>query len=330
MNSSGLHVMKNDSNVIGRKRNGSAVPFATICGENNMSNHVMGPATPKSRVTSVVSVNNSPVPVITYRNQRVVTTESLAVGYGTTSVRIQQNFARNEQRFVEGKHFFKITGDELKSFRLSFSEVVNKHTTSLILWTERGASRHAKMLETELAWEFFEQLEDHYFNLREVHGVMLPNISDPIMLARAWADAMEAKQQAEELAYQQAEYIEHLESLFTDGLSPVQFCKRLNGVNTSKINTWLMGANWLYDDNPDGCSAQWRVRSYARDKYLTEKSSKITPNSAVSFTSYQPILLREGAVWLYKKYLKGHLPMKVTWNGEFTHDKDLAGGVCHG
>ncbi|HGY5112844.1 TPA: hypothetical protein ACNV5N_000605 [Citrobacter freundii] len=84
--------------------------------------------------------------------------------------------------------------------------------------------------------------------------------------------------------------------------------------------------NWLYDDNPEGRSAQWRVRSYARDKYLTEKSSKVSPNSAVSFTTYQPVLLREGATWIYKNYLKGKLPMKVTWNGSFTHDKELAGG----
>ena len=109
--------------------------------------------------------------------------------------------------------------------------------------------------------------------MREVYGVTLPDISDPIKLARAWADAMEAKQQAEAITHQQAEYIEHLESLFTDGLSPVQFCKRLNGVNTSKISAWLVSANWLYDDNPEGRSAQWRVRSYARDKYLTEKSN---------------------------------------------------------
>ncbi|HCB1459329.1 TPA: hypothetical protein MYP51_005509, partial [Citrobacter farmeri] len=142
--------------------------------------------------------------------------------------------------------------------------------------------------------------------------------------------AMEAKQQAEAITHQQAEYIEHLESLFTDGLSPVQFCKRLNGVNTSKISAWLVSANWLYDDNPEGRSAQWRVRSYARDKYLTEKSTKVSPNSAVSFTTYQPVLLRDGAVWLYKNYLKGKLPMKVTWNGKFTHDKELAGGTVHG
>ncbi|WP_246876145.1 ORF6N domain-containing protein [Citrobacter sp. CFNIH10] len=296
-----------------------------------MTNQVMGLATPKGSATSVVSVNNSAVPVITYRNQRVVTTDSLAAGYSTTTQNITNNFNRNKNRFIEGKHYFRVEGEEVENLRNSLSYVqISPKTRSLYLWTERGASHHAKMLETEQAWDFFEQLEDHYFGMREVYGVTLPDISDPIKLARAWADAMEAKQQAEAITHQQAEYIEHLESLFTDGLSPVQFCKRLNGVNTSKISAWLVSANWLYDDNPEGRSAQWRVRSYARDKYLTEKSTKVSPNSAVSFTTYQPVLLRDGAVWLYKNYLKGKLPMKVTWNGKFTHDKELAGGAVHG
>lgn len=65
---------------------------------------------------------------------------------------------------------------------------------------------------------------------------MLPIIHDPIQLARAWADVMEAKQQAEALTHQQAEYIEQLEELFSEGLTPVQFYKRLNGVNTTKVN----------------------------------------------------------------------------------------------
>lgn len=296
-----------------------------------MTNQVMGLATPKGSATSVVSVNNSAVPVITYRNQRVVTTDSLAAGYSTTTQNITNNFNRNKNRFIEGKHYFRVEGEEVENLRNSLSYVqISPKTRSLYLWTERGASHHAKMLETEQAWDFFEQLEDHYFGMREVYGVTLPDISDPIKLARAWADAMEAKQQAEAITHQQAEYIEHLESLFTDGLSPVQFCKRLNGVNTSKISAWLVSANWLYDDNPEGRSAQWRVRSYARDKYLTEKSTKVSPNSAVSFTTYQPVLLRDGAVWLYKNYLKGKLPMKVTWNGKYTHDKELAGGAVHG
>ncbi|EID3015364.1 hypothetical protein LB105_005370, partial [Salmonella enterica] len=38
---------------------------------------------------------------------------------------------------------------------------------SLILWTERGAARHAKMLETDQAWEVFEKLEDCYFSQKQ-------------------------------------------------------------------------------------------------------------------------------------------------------------------
>ncbi|EBI6009265.1 ORF6N domain-containing protein [Salmonella enterica] len=97
----------------------------------------------------------------------VVTTELLAQLYGTEVIRIQQNHARNAERFIEGKHFFKLVGQELRELkhRLSLSESVKiaRNVRSLILWTERGAARHAKMLETDQAWEVFEKLEDCYF-----------------------------------------------------------------------------------------------------------------------------------------------------------------------
>ncbi len=90
---------------------------------------------------------------IVYNQIPVITTELLAQLYGTESIRIQQNHARNTERFVEGKHFYKLVGDELRHMkhRLSLSESVKiaPNVRSLILWTERGAARHAKMLETD-------------------------------------------------------------------------------------------------------------------------------------------------------------------------------------
>ncbi|HAG5763006.1 TPA: ORF6N domain-containing protein, partial [Escherichia coli] len=60
---------------------------------------------------------------------------------------------------------FKIVGDDLKNLRVTFSYLqISPKTRSLILWTERGAARHAKMLETDQAWEVFEKLEDCYFS----------------------------------------------------------------------------------------------------------------------------------------------------------------------
>lgn len=152
----------------------------------------------------------------------------------------------------------------------------------------------------------------------------IPDFNDPAAVARAWADAYEKNQLITSYAQRQAKYITHLESLFTDGLTPVNFCRRLNGVNTSKINTWLMDRNWLYDDTPNAHRASWRVKSYARDQYLTETSKTITSGEHSSFEAFSPVLLKKGAVWLYRHYLKGELPMKATWNGEFTHDKELA------
>jgi hypothetical protein len=113
--------------------------------------------------TQISAENLSP---ITHNQIPVITTELLAQLYGTDAIRIQQNHKRNEERFIAGKHFFKLEGAELKEFknRLSFSESVGKRARSLILWTERGAARHAKMLETDQAWDVFEKLEDCYFN----------------------------------------------------------------------------------------------------------------------------------------------------------------------
>ncbi|EBG6384030.1 ORF6N domain-containing protein [Salmonella enterica] len=107
---------------------------------------------------------------ITHNQIPVITTELLAQLYGTEPVRIRQNHHENKDRFVEGKHFFKVVGDELRNLRvaLNYSQnPISPKVRSLILWTERGAARHAKMLETDQAWEVFEKLEDCYFSQKQ-------------------------------------------------------------------------------------------------------------------------------------------------------------------
>ena len=105
---------------------------------------------------------------ITHNQIPVITTELLAQLYGTEPVRIRQNHSRNEERFVVGKHYFLLEGDELRELKhrvsQSYSVKITRNVRSLILWTERGAARHAKMLETDRAWDVFEKLEDCYFS----------------------------------------------------------------------------------------------------------------------------------------------------------------------
>ncbi|WP_274725861.1 ORF6N domain-containing protein [Xenorhabdus bovienii] len=137
---------------------------------------------PLNQITKNVNSVQS-MTAIMHNSIPVITTELLAGVYGTDVVRIRQNHARNTDRFYEGKHFFIIKGKELQEFKnrvsLSYSvdsnkltesqpvELVGKRARSLTLWTERGAARHAKMLDTDQAWNVFEKLEDFYFNQKE-------------------------------------------------------------------------------------------------------------------------------------------------------------------
>lgn len=269
-------------------------------------------------------VNPENLPVIEWQGVRVVTTETLAAGYGTTPIRIQQNYIRNEDRFVEGKHFFKISGDELKSFRLSFSESVNKHTTSLVLWTERGAARMSKIVDTDEAWSFFEKMEQAYFRKATPSSNTIPDFDDPIAAAEAWIEAKKSERLALGYAERQARYISKLESHLADGITPVQFCKQLNGVNTRQINAFLEERNWLYDDRPEAMYPRWRVKAYARDQYLTERSGQVEQENGEIREIFKPLLKKKGAAWLYRHYLNGELPMKKTWDGLFTHNTELA------
>ena len=109
------------------------------------------------------------LPVITFQGVRVLTTNLLAQVYRTEVKNIQMNYLRNQDRFECDKHFFLLKGDDLREFKdlhratFSGSVKISSQVKALTLWTERGAARHAKMLETDQAWDVFEKLEDAYF-----------------------------------------------------------------------------------------------------------------------------------------------------------------------
>lgn len=125
--------------------------------------------TPTPAPFAETSVSPESLPAVTHQDVRVVTTELLAQLYGATPKRISDNYLNNAARFELGKHYYKLTGAELKAFKNKPDSIglVEKNARHLILWTGRGAARHAKILDTEQAWEIFERLEDCYFGIQE-------------------------------------------------------------------------------------------------------------------------------------------------------------------
>lgn len=102
--------------------------------------------------------------------QRVLTTAKLAEAYGTDSKVISKNFNRNIERYTEGKHFYRLTGNELKEFfaNVNLTNANLNKIRELYLWTEKGALLHAKSLNTDKAWEAYDYLIDHYFRSIEI------------------------------------------------------------------------------------------------------------------------------------------------------------------
>lgn len=264
--------------------------------------------------------------IIEYRGQRVVTTEQLAAGYGATEQMITNNFNRNKSRFVEGKHYFKLSGGDVEILRNSFSGLqISSKARTLTLWTERGAANHAKILETDQSWEFYDDMAEFYFTRRA--SIATP--ATPLTLSRKELALMviEAEERAEAAALETrtlSATVESLEKHFTKGMTIPAFSKALNGVNINKMMWWASERGWVFNEQRDPeKDPRWRVASYARDKYLTEDQTLITPHGNDAFTKFTPVLLEKGCHRLYQLYMKGELPMKKTWNGEYSHDKAI-------
>lgn len=102
-------------------------------------------------------------------------TSKLAESYGTSNKIISYNFNNNKNRYIEGKHYFKLEGKEKKDF-INHLEIQDgiKNAKTVYLWTERGAFLHAKSLNTDNAWEMYDSLVEYYFNSVEEKPKTLP------------------------------------------------------------------------------------------------------------------------------------------------------------
>ncbi|GKU24053.1 hypothetical protein CFOLD11_08790 [Clostridium folliculivorans] len=107
--------------------------------------------------------------VIENNGQRVLTTQQLADSYETSSKRISENYNCNKDRYIEGKHYYYLQGEELNRFLQygNYGVQNSSKVRGLYLWTEKGALLHAKSLNTDKAWQVYDYLIDYYFNVKK-------------------------------------------------------------------------------------------------------------------------------------------------------------------
>lgn len=194
-----------------------------------------------------------------------------------------------------------------------YLDTLGRPATHYVFTGEKG-KRDSYVVVAQLSPEFTAKLVDRWQELEAGQFKVPSNFADALRLA---ADQQEKIALLALENHRQAEKIDVLENLLAKGVSAPEFCRHLNGVNTQAVNRWLKDKGWLFESGGQYCS--WRVSSYARDQYMTERALEVT-GSQGPFSISKPVLLRKGARWLIHQYMQGRLPMKKTWDGVFKHD----------
>ena len=129
--------------------------------------------------------------IINHQGQRVLTTAQLAESYESDEKRISENFNRNQQRYIPGKHYYLLTGSDLEALKgnsaiCGIAPSVNR----LYLWTEKGAWLHAKSLNTDKAWEAYDKLVDEYYRIKDLVAPSFSQLSPQLQVLNQMLQAM--------------------------------------------------------------------------------------------------------------------------------------------
>ena len=142
----------------------------------------------------------------------------------------------------------------------------------------------------------------------------LPDFRNPVEAAKAWALAIEEKQEVEgRLAIAEPKAAVYDEVVAPNVLTLTDFCRRLEGVNIMAVKRSLCMANVFYVA-PDG---GYRVYARYRDTHFAEKFDK-------DYGSRTFHVLPEGQKLLTRLYHEGKLTMKKGFTAP-SRDK----GVSH-
>ncbi|MFJ8261437.1 ORF6N domain-containing protein [Rummeliibacillus sp. NPDC094406] len=110
--------------------------------------------------------------VIERKGQRTLTTAQVSAAFEVEAKQLLRNFQRNIDRYQEGKHYFSLTGEELKAFKAERQNDDSlKYVSTLYLWTEQGAWLHAKSLNNIKAWQAYSLLVDDYYTIKQVKNL---------------------------------------------------------------------------------------------------------------------------------------------------------------
>lgn len=188
-----------------------------------------------------------------YNGTRVLTTQRLAECYGTTTDTITKNFNRNRDKYVEGKHFICLKGEELKEFKANGQIDLLPNVHMLYLWTEKGTFLHAKSLNTDIAWEVYDRLIETYFTVKK-ELIDKKQLSPQLQLMNMLVENMnrtelEQKRQAEQISRVE-QTVGNIKEIFTQPIGDwkAEINARVRGISIKSNIDYQTLYNQLYGE----------------------------------------------------------------------------------
>jgi len=107
-----------------------------------------------------IRIGNADLPLVEYRQQRVVTFAMIDRAHERPEGTAKRNFRENRNRFIEGEDYYLAPHSENEEFRTLGIDVPNR---GLIILTETGYLMIVKSLTDDLAWRVQRELVKAYF-----------------------------------------------------------------------------------------------------------------------------------------------------------------------
>ncbi|CZZ10547.1 ORF6N domain-containing protein [Enterobacter hormaechei] len=113
---------------------------------------------------NTITINNTQLPAVEYRGQRVVTLAMIDEVHQRPEGTARAAFNRNRFHFIEGVDFLEMTADVIRTE--SLSDAFAARTAKGIILFESGYLMLTKPFNDDLAWQVQRELVNSYFRTR--------------------------------------------------------------------------------------------------------------------------------------------------------------------
>ncbi|ELD7172691.1 ORF6N domain-containing protein [Salmonella enterica] len=113
---------------------------------------------------NTVTINNTQLPAVEYRGQRVVTFAMIDEAHQRPEGTARRNFNEHRERFILGEDYFVVCADEIRMHKIY--PISGKAQGEVVLLTEQGYLMVTKPFKDDLAWQVQRELVNSYFRTR--------------------------------------------------------------------------------------------------------------------------------------------------------------------